>query len=88
MAALTIAVETEQTEETARLAHTLRGAALNLGANHLADAARELERAGRRGDMTTAASLLPGVRSEYERMKAFLAKCENPADLPTQRTAD
>jgi len=88
MAMLTIAVEKGQMTEIARLGHTVRGAARNLGANPLADAALELERAGRREDMTAAASLLPGVRNEYENMRAFLSKCENLPELLAQRTAD
>jgi CheY-like chemotaxis protein/HPt (histidine-containing phosphotransfer) domain-containing protein len=88
MASLITAVQTGQAEESARLAHAVRGAAMNLGANQLANVARELERAARSPDMGAAASLLPGVRSEYNRMRAFLARCGNPADLLAQKDAN
>ena len=85
MASLIQAAQAGLTEETARLAHAVRGAALNLGANRLASVALEVERAARSQDMATAVSLLPSVRSEYDRMRAFLARCDNPTDLLTQR---
>ncbi|MHC4521749.1 MAG: response regulator [Planctomycetota bacterium] len=85
MAMLTAAVEAGQAKEIARLAHALRGAALNLGANRLAQAAHELERAGRRADMATATGVLPDVRDKYEKMRAFLSQGEGPADLFRQK---
>ena len=88
MASLVIAVETKQTEDAARLAHAVRGEALNLGANQLAKVALELERAARSSDMAAVAALLPGVRSEYDRMRAFLTRFENPADLLAHISAD
>jgi CheY-like chemotaxis protein len=80
MAMLKVAVEVGQAEETARHAHALRGSALNLGANRLAQAAQQVERAGRQGDMATAVAVLPEVQAEYDAMETFLTS-ENPAAL-------
>ena len=80
MAMLKVAIEVGQTEETARHAHALRGAALNLGANRLAQAAEQVERAGRQGDMATAAAALPEVQVEHAMVRMFLSSQE-PAEL-------
>ncbi len=81
MAMLAVAVEVGQAAETSRHAHALRGAALNLGANHFAQAAHKLERAGRDDDMTTATAALAELQTEYEMMKAFLSHEDTAALL-------
>ncbi len=67
------AVEKGQADETEKHAHALKGIAVNFGANRLAEAALELERAGRGNDIAVAASLLPDVRSQYDKMITFLS---------------
>jgi two-component system, sensor histidine kinase and response regulator len=85
LAMLAVAVEVGQAEETSRHAHALRGAALNLGANPLAQAAHKLERAGRDDDMTSATAALTELQTEYEMVKAFLSH-EDPAALLKQKS--
>ncbi|UCD49881.1 MAG: response regulator [Phycisphaerales bacterium] len=84
MAMLVVAVEVGQAEETARHAHSLRGVALNLGANRVADAAQRVEHAARRGDMDTAVATLPEVQTEHKMMSAFLSG-EDPTALLERR---
>lgn len=86
MAMLRVAVEVGQAEETARHAHALIGTALNVGANRLAQAAQQAERAGRQGDMAAAVAALPEVQAEHDAMKAFLTS-EDAAALLRQGNA-
>ncbi|MCE5277567.1 MAG: response regulator [Planctomycetaceae bacterium] len=53
--------------ETRRLAHSIKGAAANLSAGQLRQAAYAVEQAGQAGDITAAAQRLPRVRAELER---------------------
>ena len=56
-----------------RQAHLLKGAALNIGGNGLQTAARELEVAGKQGDLTKAQSLVATFDREFEKLKGALA---------------
>ena len=56
-----------------RQAHLLKGAALNIGGNGLQAAARELEVAGKEGDLTKAQSLVATFDQEFEKLKSALA---------------
>ena len=56
-----------------RQAHLLKGAALNIGGNGLQVAARELEVAGNKGDLTKAQSLVATLDREFEKLKGALA---------------
>jgi HPt (histidine-containing phosphotransfer) domain-containing protein len=56
-----------------RQAHLLKGAALNIGGNGLQAAARELEVAGNKGDLTKAQSLVATLDQEFEKLKGALA---------------
>ena len=60
-----------QTEAT-RQAHTLKGAAGNVGAIALSQAAEEVETAGQEGDMTRLASQLPGLDGQFAQLQANL----------------
>jgi len=55
-----------------RQAHLLKGAALNIGGNGLQNAARELEVAGKEGDLTKAQSLAAIFDQEFEKLKGAL----------------
>jgi CheY-like chemotaxis protein/HPt (histidine-containing phosphotransfer) domain-containing protein len=56
-----------------RQGHLLKGAALNIGGNGLQNAARELEVAGKEGDLTKAQSLVAMLDREFEKLKGALA---------------
>jgi two-component system sensor histidine kinase/response regulator len=56
-----------------RQAHLLKGTALNIGGNGLQIAARELEVAGKEGDLTKAQSLVATLDREFEKLKGALA---------------
>ena len=56
-----------------RQAHLLKGAALNIGGNGFQAAARELEVAGKEGDLTKAQSLVGTFDQEFEKLKGALA---------------
>ncbi len=58
--------------EAERIAHTLRGAAANLGANTLRDAARNLEAALRHEDASEAQTRLPALSAELARIVTLL----------------
>ena len=74
------AIEHGNADELYRSAHTLKGAISNFGMGEALDAAIQIERAGREGDFTAAATLLPqletSVRELEERMSAALAAAE------------
>ncbi|MBI3469218.1 MAG: Hpt domain-containing protein [Planctomycetes bacterium] len=55
-------------QETARLAHGLRGAAANMSAGPLRDVAGRLETMGRTGDLHDAGRCLIELRAEYRRV--------------------
>jgi two-component system sensor histidine kinase/response regulator len=55
-------------------AHSLKGAASNLGARRLAELALELELAGRTGGLSTAPTMLENLRSELKRMQEYVDK--------------
>jgi HPt (histidine-containing phosphotransfer) domain-containing protein len=59
-----LSVGTQQFDEVIRAAHTLKGAAANVGALRLAETARELERAARDRDAEHAARVAADVAIE------------------------
>ncbi len=65
----------------ALLAHTLKGAAANLGANGVRAAAFELERIGQSGALETGASLLEALRGEIHAARDFFA---DPGNLSVE----
>ena len=61
----------------ARAAHTIKGSSSNFGARRLADAAHEVERHGKAGDLAAAAAGVAPLRAEFalvaESLKQVLA---------------
>jgi two-component system sensor histidine kinase/response regulator len=53
-------------------AHSLKGAVGNLGAKRLAELSYDLERTGRKGDLSNAAELLENLRIELKRMEEYV----------------
>jgi CheY-like chemotaxis protein/HPt (histidine-containing phosphotransfer) domain-containing protein len=66
------ALEEKDSKRVERQAHLLKGAALNIGGNGFQAAARELEEAGREGDLTKALSLVAVFDLEFEKLKGAL----------------
>ena len=64
---LSQAVQTQNAQETARLAHSLKGSAANVSAITLTRLALELEQLGVAGDLTSAAACLAKIRHEVGR---------------------
>jgi len=56
----------------ATAAHAIKGAALNLSANRLADVASALEAAGHRGELTDAPALVASLHHEAEQLQVYL----------------
>ncbi len=56
-----------------RLAHTVKGAAANIGAGAFRDFASLMEQAGEAEDLDKAASLLPQIDEQFKRLKNALA---------------
>jgi CheY-like chemotaxis protein len=65
-------VERNAQTEATRQAHTLKGAAGNVGAVALSRAAGDIELAGQEGDMARLASLLPGLEGQFAQLQAYL----------------
>lgn len=70
MNALSRAIESNNTVELAREAHTLKGVAANLSAGTLTARAAELERAAQNGDMQAAREVLEETRLEVDKLVA------------------
>ena len=69
---LAAAVETRNPQSMERWAHVIRGSSLTIGAQRIADLARELERQGREHDLDGAQEMLASVTKEGERVAQFL----------------
>ena len=57
-----------------RLAHSVKGAAANIGAKALQDVAFQMEKAGEAEDIDKAALLLPQIDDQFKRLKKGLAQ--------------
>ena len=57
------------------LAHKLRGAAANISADALREAAARMEQAAAAGDTTTLQKLLPELEEEWRKLQAALKGC-------------
>ncbi len=55
-------------------AHTIKGAAANAGGAALSETARKIEMEGRKGNMTSAASLMPEVLERFEHFRSAAEK--------------
>ena len=72
------AIAVEDAPALAELAHSLKGAGRNLGANQFAAIAKKLEELGRKGSIQGAEELSLALSGEYERVKSALAKEIDP----------
>lgn len=66
------ALDSANTEEVRRIAHSCAGANATCGMNGLVAPMRELERMGNDGDVSHGKAQLEMVRSEFEKVKAYL----------------
>jgi HPt (histidine-containing phosphotransfer) domain-containing protein len=67
------ALEAGDLVEAAQAAHSLQGASGLFGARRLGSLGAEVETACARQDIRTAASLLPGLHSEFEAFRVIMA---------------
>jgi len=74
MAKLAEAVQAGMAEDVKLYAHSIKGAAANVGAEGLSALAYRLECAGRQKDMATAVTLLRDVEAEFEKVVKFLSE--------------
>ena len=65
--ALQEAVTAGDSEEAARLAHSLKGSSGNIGADSMMDVCRRIDDLARAGDLAAVTPLLPSLTSEYHR---------------------
>ena len=64
-----------------RQAHTIKGAAANVSCNNLRDAALEMEKAGKGGDLERAAVLMPRIEEHFEVLRETLKRTGWANDL-------
>lgn len=62
----------EQIEACGHVAHALKGASLNVGADALAKPAGELEAQARSGELTNGQALIDAIVSEFDSVHSFL----------------
>jgi len=70
---ITTAIDTDDTATLEERAHSLSGAAGNIGANLVAGLSSELEKCARSGDLTTVAETLARLRTEADHLQHALA---------------
>ena len=73
LAALSSAIGSQDRSTGLLLAHSIRGAAANVGGNSISRAASLIETAVREGDMGKAEELLPGLGNEFHQTRGALA---------------
>jgi len=73
IAALKEALEAGDSPLAERLAHTIKGASANVGAEELRNAALQMEEAAKESDMERCATLLPAIEREFENLKKSIA---------------
>jgi CheY-like chemotaxis protein/HPt (histidine-containing phosphotransfer) domain-containing protein len=69
-----VAIETEDKEMLHGKAHALKGIALNLSADRIADAALHLEQMGRKGDIAAGKETLAKLQDELAALKAYTSR--------------
>jgi len=72
--AIDAALAAADAERVRRVAHSLRGACVNLGANELAELCERIEAFGRAGDCGTAGTLMASVKRELDAIGDELAE--------------
>jgi two-component system, sensor histidine kinase and response regulator len=68
------ALQSRNGEALARAAHTLKGSSGNVGARGLQTLCARLERAGRTSALDSAGEIVADLRSEFDRVRAFLSR--------------
>lgn len=68
LAELRAALAANQADRVARAAHTIKGAAANLSAHPLRDAAFRVEQCGRSGELAACPALLRDLEAEFGRL--------------------
>jgi two-component system sensor histidine kinase/response regulator len=71
------AVNQGDNEAVEREAHSLKGAAGNLGAKYIADFALKLELSGRKGDLADATQIIEKLRTEFKRLDEYFHQSLN-----------
>lgn len=77
------ALESAASEDIRSLAHLLKGAAGNMGAKSINEAALKLEMAARQGDLTVFEQLLEDIKKEFKRFKDFVSQSDWMATAKT-----
>ena len=72
--ALAEAIKAENAEEVSSLAHAIKGSAATISANYLAEAALQLEIAGREENLENAEAMFVDIQEEFEKVKSFLSQ--------------
>ncbi|MBN1844704.1 MAG: response regulator [Sedimentisphaerales bacterium] len=72
LSALAQALGANETDSASRLAHKIKGAAANLGAESVRAAARELELAAKAQQQDRLAQLMQTVESEFQQLRTYL----------------
>jgi len=66
-----------------REAHKIKGTAVNLGAQRIADLALELELVGQRADLNDTEEMIQDLRAEFRRLAEYIGKKTSPRDYST-----
>jgi HPt (histidine-containing phosphotransfer) domain-containing protein len=84
---ITDSIKAASPEDVQLYAHSLKGAAMTIGACRLSQSAYRLECAARQQDMQTVRSLFEEVKSEFTKVKSFLSR-DNWIDLAKKQESD
>ena len=72
VARLQAALTTRDTAEIGRAAHAFKSASLNVGAVHLGELCRHLERQGKAGELSGAPDTVRAIERQLERVRPLL----------------
>jgi HPt (histidine-containing phosphotransfer) domain-containing protein len=72
--ALDEAIKAKNAEEISSLAHAIKGSAATISANSLAEAAYQLEIAGKQGNLEHADALFANIQVKLEKLRSFLSQ--------------
>jgi two-component system sensor histidine kinase/response regulator len=68
------AIKQSDPDRISTLAHTIKGAAANVSANQLSNAAKKLELASKNGELENAEPMLNEIEEEFNKLKSFISK--------------
>jgi CheY-like chemotaxis protein/HPt (histidine-containing phosphotransfer) domain-containing protein len=74
IAALKECLETGDTKGAERQAHSIKGAAANVGGERLREAALEMEKAGKAGDMDEVQARMADLDAQFDRLKQVMTE--------------